>query len=119
VEERTDRSRAERRVRTWTRAILGAGLGAAAVIFLANAGSKPDFELEKSRMYYHDLEVYGGRANVLADDFRAWFDGLWQGRNLAYTVAVLTILAALLFRFFATPAPGDRRAAPPDGRGPV
>ncbi len=117
MEEETGSARAVRRVRSWTRVILGGGLGAAVVIFLVNSGAKDDFELEKSRMYYHDLELYGGRANVLADDFRAWFDGLWHGRNLAYTVAVLTILAVLLFRYFALPVPGDDPARPPEGRG--
>ena len=62
-----------------------------------------DYELERTKLYRHDLEVYGGRANVLADDFREWFAGLWHGRNLAFTVAVLTVLAALAWRFVATP----------------
>ncbi|MGA7990774.1 MAG: hypothetical protein WCC53_05015 [Thermoanaerobaculia bacterium] len=100
---------ARARVRLVARVILVAGLGSAAVIYVVNSGprSAADFELEHSRMYQHDLEVYGGRANVLADDFRSWFAGLWHGRNLAFTVAALTVLAALAYRFVATPVPGD------------
>jgi hypothetical protein len=47
---------------------------------------------ENTKIYRHDLEVYGGKAAVLADQFRRWFIGLWQGKTLAYTIACLTIL---------------------------
>ncbi|HTS03880.1 MAG TPA: hypothetical protein VMN04_15260 [Thermoanaerobaculia bacterium] len=105
------------RVRAVTRAILFLGLTGAAAIYVANAGpSGPQADdLEESKMYLHDLEVYGGRANVLASDFRHWFTGLWQGRNLAFTVAVLTVLAALAWRFFATPLPPRAGSGGPDG----
>ncbi len=74
------------------------------MIYFVNAG--PDeYELERTKLYRHDLEVYGGRANVLADDFRHWFDGLWHGRNLAFTVAGISVLAALAYRFVATQPP--------------
>jgi hypothetical protein len=95
------------RVRQVTRAILFAGFASAAVIYAVNARpGAGDYALERSKLYRHDLEVYGGRANVLADDFREWWSGLWHGRDLAYTVAVLTVVAALAWRFVATPVPG-------------
>ena len=94
------------RIRVVTRAILFAGFASAAVIYAVNARpSAGDYELERSKLYRHDLEVYGGRANVLADDFREWWSGLWHGRDLAYTVGALTVLAAIAYRFVATPAP--------------
>lgn len=94
------------RVRAVTRAILVAGFAAAAALYAANARpGAGDYELERTKLYRHDLEVYGGRANVLADDFREWFSGLWHGRNLAFTVAGLTVLAALAYRFVAAPVP--------------
>jgi hypothetical protein len=96
------------RVRAVTRAILLAGFAAAAAIYAVNAlPGAGDYELERTKLYRHDLEVYGGRANVLADDFREWFAGLWHGRSLALTVAVLTVLAALAYRFVATPVPPE------------
>jgi hypothetical protein len=58
----------------------------------------------------HDLEVYGGKANVIAAQFREWFDGLWHGKQLAFTVAVITVIAACAFKFFATPLPPDPEA---------
>jgi len=99
--------------------ILLAGALAAVGIFVANGNPEPaDFRLERSRQVVHDMEVYGGRANVLADDFREWFAGLWRGRALAGTVAVLTVFMALVYRFFAAPLPpapggGTPRANPP------
>ena len=47
---------------------------------------------ENTKIYKHDLEVYGGKAAVLADEFRRWFIGLWHGKSLAFTLAVITIL---------------------------
>lgn len=100
-------SRPEARVRLVTRAILAVGLASAAVIYFVNA-TTPDeagFEFENSKKYLRELEVYGGKANVLATEFRRWFDGLWHGRSLAFTVAVISVLLALIYRFFATPLP--------------
>ena len=53
-----------------------------------------------SKKFRHDLELYGGKAALLADDFGNWFAGLWKGRALAYTLAVISIaIAGLLFYF--------------------
>jgi hypothetical protein len=32
---------------------------------------------------------------LLADDVSIWFEGLWQGRSLAYTVASITLILSL------------------------
>ena len=50
-----------------------------------------------SKMYRHDLEHFGGKAAVFADDLNRWFSGLWKGKKLARTVAVLAIVLALGF----------------------
>jgi hypothetical protein len=55
----------------------------------------------QTKSYLHDLELYGGKANVLAAEFREWFTGLWMGRNLAFTIAALTFLAVLAIRYVA------------------
>ena len=46
---------------------------------------------EYSKKYLRDVELIGGKANVLADEFRRWFIGLWHGESLAFTVACITI----------------------------
>lgn len=100
------------RIRRLTAAILAAGFGGAIAVYFA-AGPEAENPLGdpmQSKMYLHDLELYGGKANVLAAEFREWFTELWVGRNLAYTIAVLTILIVLALRFIASfhvPAPVD------------
>lgn len=47
---------------------------------------------EDYKSYSRDMELYGGKANVLLDDLRQWFDSLWHGKSLAVMVACITIL---------------------------
>ena len=47
-----------------------------------------------SKKYLRDMELFGGKANVIADELRRWFVGLWQGRSLAYTVACIAIVTS-------------------------
>lgn len=95
----------ELRIRRVTRWILALGFAAAAAAYVLGVASpaNPLAEQLESKKYLHDLEVYGGKANVLAAQFRDWFAGLWSGTNLAWTIAALTILTALVYRFFAVP----------------
>jgi hypothetical protein len=48
------------------------------------------------------MEVIGGKINLLAAQITSAWNGLWQGRNLAFTVGTLTILLACAFWFLAT-----------------
>jgi hypothetical protein len=100
-----------------TRAILLLGFAAAVVIYLT-AQPPPEnplgYDPMDTKKYLHDLEVYGGKANIIAAQFRDWFDSLWHGKQLAYTVAVLTVMAAGAFKFFATPLPPEPDAAGAD-----
>jgi len=93
--------------------VLTAGLGAALAIYLlvAPGGANPlGFEPEDSKKYLRDMEVYGGKGNVLASQIRGAWSGLWHGRNLAFTVGGLTIILAIVFWFIA-----NRRARDLDG----
>ena len=98
----------EARIRAGTRAILALGFAAAVVIYLT-AQPPPDnplgYDPMDTKKYLHDLELYGGKANVIAAQFRDWFDSLWHGKQLAFTVIVLTVIGAGAFKFFATPLP--------------
>ncbi len=88
--------------------ILIVGFGAAVAIYVIAVYSPtgpPEYQIEESKRYLRDLEMYGGKANVLASDLRQWFASLWHGRRLAYTVAFLTVLLALSVLFFGVPPP--------------
>ena len=60
---------------------------------------------ENTKMYKHDLELYGGKAAVLADEFRRWFVGLWHGKSLAFTVAFMSIFISFVIFFVANHMP--------------
>lgn len=88
--------------------ILLVGLGSAVFIYQAamnDPSSASGYEViggfiypstgENSKKYMHDLELYGGKAAVLADEFMRWFAGLWHGTSLAFTVACITIIISL------------------------
>ena len=86
--------------------ILVAGLGSAAWIYqrahhtshnTANYALNPEY----SKMYRHNLEVYGGKFSVIMDDLRRGFLGLWQGKSLAVIIGAVTILVAAGFFYQA------------------
>ena len=56
---------------------------------------------EDSKTYERNMELYGGKANVLADELRRWFVGLWHGTSLAIMVACVSVLASFCFFFAA------------------
>jgi hypothetical protein len=57
-----------------------------------------------SKKYVRDLELYGGKINVLAVEFRQWLESLWGGKNLAYTLALLTAMLSSLLWFIGSHA---------------
>ena len=103
--------------RTWSKRlytigviILLLGLSSAVPVYLtADSGDDNDAGYQvvgknmypgmhiQSKKYMHDLELYGGKAAVLADEFNRWFEELWYGQTLAFTIAGLSILLALGF----------------------
>jgi hypothetical protein len=100
--------------------LLVAGFAAAGLLY---AFARPpatdafgDDPLNEKR-YRRQLRMIGGQANQLSADFIDWFGELWHGENLAYTVAVLTVLATGGFRFVAVrlppPASGSPTPKPP------
>jgi hypothetical protein len=90
--------------------VLLVGFGSAILIYLTAENASDSLlgnEPEYSKMYMHDLELYGGKANVLASEFSRWFAGLWHGQTLAFTVAGITIFISLGFFFVAQHMPSD------------
>jgi hypothetical protein len=94
--------------------ILVAGLIGAALIYVfsADAASGPGGEIFNRQHYEFQIERMGGKMMVYLVRFNEWFFSLWQGRQLAYTVGVLSIVIALACFWFAdlvsVPLPGDR-----------
>ncbi len=92
------------------------GLIAGCVIY-AMASVAPREPLERpedTKQYLRQMEVYGGRANVLASQAREWFSELWHGKRLAGTVVVLSlVLAAISFVALTPLAEPDRGGEQP------
>ncbi len=101
--------------------LLAVGLGAALVIFLT---AKPVVVnslmagMLTSKKYLYEMRRLGGNGNVLAAEFISWFKKLWQGQELAGTVAVLTVLGTLGFRFVAARPDLYSEVPMPEGKSP-
>lgn len=98
--------------------ILLVGLGGAAWIYITagnDANGVLGYEIiggqaysispEDSKMYRHDLELFGGKAAVFADQFNRWFAGLWHRKSLAFIVAFIAIFTSLVVFYFANRPP--------------
>ncbi len=115
------------RLRTWlyftSGAILLAGLVGAVLIYweAVNAPAEESgYEViggfvypgggAYNKKYLHDLQLYGGSAAVLGDRFTRWFNGLWHGTSLSYTVAVIACLLAIVVFVAANNVPARSRS---------
>jgi hypothetical protein len=99
--------------RRLTAILLVVGFTAAVLVFILAgppAANPLGYEPLETKSYVHDLEVYGGKWNVLAEEFRDWFVGLWHGRTLAFTLAAITLFLVGAVRIFTTPLPPQSRA---------
>jgi hypothetical protein len=107
--------------------VLAVGLGAALMVYrsathgnvsaagyVSVGGTAYAVQPDDSKRYLREVEVYGGKAAVLAADVNRWFAGLWQGTQLAVTLAVLTVVVALLLLLLARAHAAPR--APPAKR---
>ena len=93
-----------RRINQYTALLLVVGLGAALALYLHAAHSRADSLLGDplaTKKYVRKLRMIGGKANVLAAEISDWFSGLWEGESLGRTIAVLTVIGTLAFRFAA------------------
>jgi len=64
-------------------------------------------QLDESKSYQRSLELYGGKANLLASQFMQWFNGLWHGKSLGITLGWITGIVCCLLFLFAYNLPSD------------
>ena len=94
--------------------ILVVGFTTALWIYLS-AAPPPDLSeigLNESKPYQRQVELYGGKANVLAIEAMDWLRSLAHGRRLAITVACVTVIVAAGFWLFAD-VPRDSASSAP------
>jgi len=103
--------RHESRRHLLTGGVLALGLGLAVAIYATAVPILENEDLDDmvhSKQYARQVELIGGKATVLATDLTRWFSELWHGRSLAYTVAFLTVVAALVLHLAQRPQQGRR-----------
>jgi len=111
--------------------ILLVGLGGAVLIYRTaenNSGAVLGYEEEggsvypivpkDSKKYLRDFELYGGKANVLMDELRRGFVGLWHGKLLAFTVACIAIFVSFGFFYASNHLPSRLKSGTPDENNP-
>ena len=69
-----------------------------------------------TKKYVHDLQLYGGNAAMLGDQFTRWFSGLWHGTSLSYTVAVIAFLLSFVVFVAANNVPARSTSDGEDNR---
>jgi hypothetical protein len=80
--------------------ILAAGLLAAT--FVAGRTSSGDvISGPDTKRDVYQMEVLGGKSNILATEIREWVGSLWHGKRLAYTLATVSITSSLVCFFLA------------------
>lgn len=87
-----------------TAVILLIGLaGAVTIYFLAEESPENPFsDFENSKRFTHEVEIMGGKSALIANDLSKWFSGLWHGQQLAYSVAIITIVVAVFYYFISS-----------------
>ncbi len=106
--------------------VLLVGLGSALWIYRTaenNAGGVLGYEEEggsvypimpkDSKKYLRDLELYGGKENVLMDELRRGFVGLWHGKLLAFTVGCISIFVSFGVFYASNHLPSRLRSVIP------
>lgn len=108
------KTRYQTRMRQMAAGILIVGLSISAVVFAIAPAEVEDeqggvhvISAANSKKYQLELQRIGGKAAVVAAEFNDWFDGLWHGRQLAGTLAVLSLAGALLCLLAAKIPPLD------------
>ena len=89
--------------------ILVAGLLAATAVYLRTtpeddgdeSGNITVVRSDNSKRDERQLELISGKTGVLAAEFMEWLESLWHGRNLAYTLAVISVGGSLTCLFLA------------------
>lgn len=79
--------------------ILALGFAISLAIYFLSSDNMldPGRQVANGTMYQHDVRLIGGKAALYATQFNDWFAELWHGRQLACTIAVISVVVAALF----------------------
>lgn len=79
------------------------GLATSVAVYLTAAPDEDDplHDFEQTKKYFADVERAGGKTALFSAELSRWFSGLWHGQSLAFTIAILTTVAAVGYVFVA------------------
>jgi hypothetical protein len=107
----SNQSTAQRTLKFASIGLLIAGVLAAVWIFVATADTAlssdvssaraRSIQFDQNRREMAEVERLGGKVSVMTVQFHQWFQSLWEGRRLAYTVLVLALVVAWACRHAA------------------
>ena len=103
-----ERALLKRRLQISARLTLLAGAIASVAVYLTASQEEQSAlvnEFRESKAYRHELEAYGGKLSIVSDELMQWFTSLWQGKTLAFTIAVLTVGTAVFLFWTARQIP--------------
>lgn len=80
--------------------ILVVGWVAAALVAVTAQGDD-DATLSDTKRYEYQMEILGGKSNLLATEIRDFMGSLWHGRRLAALLAVVSLVSTLACLFLA------------------
>ena len=74
--------------------ILLIGWGTSVYIYIAadNNINTSFADFENSKRFANSVERMGGKMAIVGYNLSKWFNGLWHGETLAYTVAIITVI---------------------------
>jgi hypothetical protein len=80
------------------------GWTVAAIVYFhaAPPDDDPLRQFHDSKSYQQQVERFGGKATVFANDLTDWIASLFRGQNLAFTIAGITLMVAFGYFFRAT-----------------
>lgn len=99
-----------------TATILLTGFASSIAIYITaqTPSANPFEEFEGSKRFTRSVEVMGGKMSLVAHDLSKWFSSLWLGQQLAFTVAVITVVIAVAYYLIASCIENNRDEVPLD-----
>jgi hypothetical protein len=84
--------------------MLAVGWTSAIIVYFhaAPPDEDPLRQFHDSKNYQNQVERFGGKATVFANELTDWIAGLFRGQTLALTIAVITLVVAFGYLFRAT-----------------
>jgi hypothetical protein len=104
----TDHARLKKRLVHSAWLVLACGTVASTAIYLTAATNGQNSLADGfrgSKVYRHELEAYGGKLSLVSDELTHWFASLWEGETLAFTIATVAAVSALLLLWLARRIP--------------